>query len=277
MIDEGFRSRAARRAAETALLRVVHHYGRTPEFVVLGGLVPELLCAGSGYRHAGTNDVDVQVDLEIACGSTNMARLENALRNAEFAPDGERAWRWVAGGDSRTIVKFELLADLSDQPGNATVMFDECKQLGAVNLRGTGFAARDIEVHRLRGRIADARYDVEVQVSGLAGFLLAKAAAARGRQKMKDWYDIAFVVLHNDVGGPDAAAALVRKHFGHEIKGQIRSDLRELRANFVDVDAQGSRAYAHQMLFDHPDLDAAQLQADATLAVQRLCDVVLAE
>lgn len=71
-------------------MRVVHHYGARPEFVVLGGLVPELLCAGSGWRHAGTTDVDVQVDLEVACGAVNTARLENALRNAEFTPDAER-------------------------------------------------------------------------------------------------------------------------------------------------------------------------------------------
>lgn len=67
------RSRAARRAAERALVRVVHHYGSRPEFVVLGGLVPELLCATSEYQHAGTTDVDVQVDLEIACGSVQAA------------------------------------------------------------------------------------------------------------------------------------------------------------------------------------------------------------
>ena len=60
------RSRAAREAAETALVRIIHHYGARPEFVVLGGLVPELLCAGSEFQHAGTTDVDVQVDLEIA-------------------------------------------------------------------------------------------------------------------------------------------------------------------------------------------------------------------
>jgi len=62
MPDEPPRSRAARRAAEQALVRVVHHYGAKPEFVVLGGLVPELLCARSEHRHVGTNDVDVQVD-----------------------------------------------------------------------------------------------------------------------------------------------------------------------------------------------------------------------
>lgn len=89
MADESPRSRAAREAAERALVRVVHHYGARPELVVLGGLVPELLCSGSGFRHAGTTDVDVQVDLEIACGSVNTRRLERALRNAELEPDGE--------------------------------------------------------------------------------------------------------------------------------------------------------------------------------------------
>ena len=99
-----------------------------PEFVVLGGLVPELLCAASDYQHAGTTDVDVQVDLEIACGGVNTARLERALRDAEFEPDNERIWRWRADGpDSRTVVKFELLADLDDVAAGAEVHFDGCE------------------------------------------------------------------------------------------------------------------------------------------------------
>jgi hypothetical protein len=36
----------------------------------------------------------------------------------------------------------------------------------------------------------------EINVTGLAGFLLAKMAAAHGRLKAKDWYDIAFVLLN---------------------------------------------------------------------------------
>ena len=42
------RSRAARESAERALVQVVHEYGKRPEFVVLGGLVPELLCSTNG-------------------------------------------------------------------------------------------------------------------------------------------------------------------------------------------------------------------------------------
>jgi hypothetical protein len=51
--DEAARSREARASAEAALVRVVHHYGSKPEFVVLGGLVPQLLCSTSDYEHAG--------------------------------------------------------------------------------------------------------------------------------------------------------------------------------------------------------------------------------
>lgn len=80
MPDNESRSRSARRAAERALIRIVHHYGSRPEFVVLGGLVPELLCTESDYRHAGTTDVDVQVNLEIASGSIRLPRASPTQR-----------------------------------------------------------------------------------------------------------------------------------------------------------------------------------------------------
>jgi hypothetical protein len=111
------RTRMARAAAERALVRIVHHYGERPQFVVLGGLVPELLCARSQRQHAGTTDVDVQVNLEITAGSVNTVRLERALRNVEFKPDKDQTvWRWTdvgtRGEAAKAVVKFELLADL---------------------------------------------------------------------------------------------------------------------------------------------------------------------
>lgn len=268
MPTEVLRSRAARAAAEHALVRVVHHYGGRPEFVVLGGLVPELLCVNSEYQHAGTTDVDVQVNLEIACGAVHTKRLEQALRNAEFEPDGEQVWRWTADNSiPHTIIKFELLADLDDQPAEATVHFEECEQLGAVNLRGTGFAARDVVVKELRSQLQGEKLVVQINVTGLAGFMLAKCAAARSRRKAKDWYDIAFVLLHNDAGGPEAAAHAVLDRFGQELKG-IRTSLDDLLANFATPDTQGSRAYAEQMLIDHPALDRTTLTADAIIAIE---------
>ena len=74
----------------------------------------------------------LQVDMEIACGAVNTRRLEDALRNAEFEPDGEREWRWVADGPGpKSVVKFELLADLDDQPAQVTI------SRPAINLPGS--------------------------------------------------------------------------------------------------------------------------------------------
>jgi Nucleotidyl transferase AbiEii toxin, Type IV TA system len=263
------RTRAGRAAAESALIRVVHHYGARPEFVLIGGLVPELLCSDSTMLHAGTTDVDVQVNLEIQSNTENALRLERALLNAEFSCyDKGRVWRWqTEENGARVLVKFELLADLDDQPNQAVIEFNECDSLGAVNLRGTSYAARDIEVREITRRIHGDTLRVEINVTGLAGFLLAKASAAYSRRLPKDWYDLAFVLQHNNAGGPEAAADRVRAKFGEELTGAIRSALDDMRGNFADVTSQGPIAYAEQMLIDHPELDLTTLRADAVVAV----------
>ncbi len=261
------RSRAARAAAEHALVSVVHHYGGTPEFVLLGGLVPELLCTTTRYRHAGTSDVDIQVDLEIACGAVNTKRLEQALGNAGFTPDDEgRAWRWYADEDG-AAVKFELLADLDTAPNESVITFDDCEHLGAANLRGTGYASRDVHRHTITSRAKGDRYTAEVNVTGVAGFLLAKAAAARGRRAEKDHYDIAYVLLHNDHGGHLYAVDAVRDLFVDDLQGPLRTTLDELAAAYIEPGGPGPVAYANQIVYDHADADLDQAAADAVIAV----------
>ncbi len=54
-------------------------------------------------------------------------------------------------------------------------------------------------------------YTAEVNVTGLAGFLLAKAAPAREWRLPKDWYEMGFLLLNDDAGGPATAEAVVRE------------------------------------------------------------------
>ena len=118
-------------------------------------------------------------------------------------------------GNVPVVVKFELLADLDTVRAGETVSFDSCRELGAVNLRGTGFAAVAPNVVKLQAVVDGAVRRVEVNIAPVAGFLLAKTAAAYSRRKSKDWYDIAFVLLHNDLGGVAVAADAVRRRSGH--------------------------------------------------------------
>ena len=138
--------------------------------------------------------------------------------------------------------------------------------------RGTGFASRDLTTRQLKARIGGVVHVAEVYVAGLAGFLLAKCAAAYSRRTQKGWYDLAFVLLHNDASGPDAAARAVLDRFGGQL-GSIRTALADLAANFANPQARGPRAYARQMAIDHPEVEPATALADA---VDAFCRHVMA-
>jgi hypothetical protein len=83
-----------------------------------------------------------------------------------------------------------------------------------------------------------------------------------------------FVLQHNDIGGPEAAAKAVREKFGAETRA-FRTGLDDLLANFADRDAQGPQAYAGQMLIDHPELERATLLADVVVSVQAFFDEIV--
>ena len=205
----------------------------------------------------------------------NAARLEQALRNAGFRPDGHYIWRWRSSdGHQGATVKFELLADLETQRAGETIKFTSCDDLGAANLRGTGFAARDREVRTIVADDHGVQRQAEIYVTGLAGFLLAKTAAAYSRRKPKDWYDIAYVLLNNDYGYPAATAERLWQVFGASI-ASAESALRDLSANFAGPSTQGTSAYVDQITLDYPDIDPATAAADGQVAVQAFCDDLL--
>ena len=273
-MSDPVRSRRARDLAERALVRLVRAYGDVPEFVLLGGLVPDLLCRTAARAHQGTTDVDVQVDLEIQGGSAHGERLERALVTCGFTPDPERVWRWRDETEPGLVVKIEFLADLDDVADRSTVSFDGCASLGAVNLRGTGFAARDWTLHTISSKVDGRTARVQLRVATLAAYLLAKTHAAQNRNLPKDWYDIAFVLLHNDHGGPLEAARLTVDRFGRDLVAATQTALGELSSNFADEAAQGSVAYATTMVGLHPELDFDVLLNDAVVAVAIFVDAL---
>ncbi|MXY33148.1 MAG: hypothetical protein F4Y60_03475 [Boseongicola sp. SB0664_bin_43] len=72
---------------------------------------------------------------------------------------------------------------------------------------------RDFEARELNVRYGDAVHMAGVNVSGLAGFLLARTAVAFSCRKPKDRNDMAFVLSHNELRCRAAAAASARACF----------------------------------------------------------------
>ena len=245
--------------------------------MLLGGLVPAMLCSDSGRLHAGTTDVDAgrlgDRRRRRTCPSIGDRAPERRLprrRRARLAL-GDRA-----RGGYKAVIKFELLADLDDQQQGASVHFDNTEKLGAVNLRGTGYASRDFAPRSLTANDQGSKITAEVNVTGWLAFSRPKERRAYGRHKAKDYYDIAFVLLHHnevfDEAGPlDPADVVVqrlgapRTAFGH----------RGPAANFSDDHAQGVAAYVEQLLINNPEIDPKTAATDARLAVAAFTGTLL--
>lgn len=125
-------------------------------------------------------------------------------------------------------------------------------------------------MEQLRGLLPDGtEIGVRARFAGLQGYLLSKCVAVRSRAAPKDYYDFAYVLLHNRAGGPEEAAGLL-------LGGTLADELTGLRSTFVEVRERygrpadiGPRSYAEQAVQVDPDADAGLLRADAVDAVQR--------
>ena len=271
------RSRETRARAELALVRLLHELrGEEIFFVVLGGLVPEVLRSDevSVPEHLGTTDVDVLLITHVN-PDADLGSVERALQRMSFDPDPDQdGWRWSGPVDGWTV-KLEFLCDLPDHPQGEIIRPYGCATLSAANLRGTRYAASDFAWEELSGALPDGSETVvRVRFAGLGGYLMSKCVAVRTRGAAKDYYDFAYVLLHSRAGGPEAAAQ-------HLLNGELVGDLTALRTTFLEVSARyskptdiGPSGYAEQAFAVEPHANEAMLRADAVDAVQRFFDAL---
>jgi len=265
------RSDATRELAERALVWLLHELGEAaPNIVLLGGLVPALLTSGQtppAPRHLGTTDVDVLLITHVdIAGESGLHEVEHALKSLGFS-DVQDGWRW-RGPVDRVPVKFEFLCDVDEHESGAFVRPQGCAELAALNVRGARYVAMDFDERELPGTSAGGdAFSVAVRVAGLGGYLLAKACALRDRALAKDYYDFAYVLIHNRVGGPEKAADLIGSGvLAQELPG-LRSVMLEVRERFRKTSDDGPRRFAEESLKVDPALDASRVRADAVTAV----------
>lgn len=266
------RSRETRARAETALVRLLYALGDEEVFlVVLGGLVPEILASNEALvpEHLGTTDVDVLLITHVE-PDADLVSVERALEFLDFRPDpSESGWRWRGPIDG-VPVKLEFLCDLPDYREGEVVRPGGCRVLGAQNLRGTGYVARDFKWEELTGELADgSTVAVRARFAGLEGYLLSKCVAARTRAATKDYYDLVYVLQHNHAGGPEQAARrLLNGEFAANLNS-LSTTFLEVRERYVRTADSGPAGYARQALEVQPEVGEAELRADAVDVVQR--------
>ena len=107
----------------------------------------------------------------------------------------------------------------------------------------------------------------DVRVAGLCGYLLAKSTAIRERGAEKDYYDFAYILIFNRLGGPaQAASELKDGKLKHRIQS-MKTVWREVSDRFGAPERVGPKAYAVQALLVDPAEDEFRLRQDAVSAV----------
>jgi hypothetical protein len=262
--------------AERALVALLDKLdGAEAKLVVLGGLVPEVLVGGQeppAPGHLGTTDVDILLVSHLTT-EEDLGHVEQALRAIGFEP-GDGGWRWRGAIDGKGT-KMEFLCDSDTHREHEAVPIEGCKELKAQNLRGTGYVADDWAWETLEASLPDGQLArVEVRFAKLGGYLLSKLVTSRERGAAKDFYDLAYVLLHNRAGGPREAAEVL-------LSGHLRDSLPALRSTFIEVreryripNALGPEGYAVQSLLVDPELDERQLRADAVAAVREFLSIL---
>lgn len=272
------RTGETRQIAERALGELLDALDRDLELIVLGGLVPEVLTSGldeSIPKHMGTADVDLLVNVVVGADA-DLAPLEAALEQADFEPDPKQpdGWRWRTSIEGLTV-KVDLLCDLETVRSELTVRPNGCERLGVYNLRGTGYVARDFTWEEIViGSGSGEPIHHRVRFAGLAGYLLAKAHAARHRGLDKDYYDLVHVLLYSKAGGPQEAAALLGLNEWGDALGASRSVLAEVGSRFASPSDRAPRAYAAGALQVDPAGDDAALRRDAVAAMGQFLEAL---
>ncbi|HEU4462384.1 MAG TPA: hypothetical protein VFR75_07320 [Solirubrobacterales bacterium] len=270
------RSPAARVLAERALVTLLDALeGQDAEIIVLGGLVPEVLVSGQdppAPGHLGTTDVDILLVSHLTVDE-DLGHVERGLKAIDFEPV-EGGWRWRGRVDGKAV-KMEFLCDLATAREHETIEIQGCDELRAQNLRGTGYVAEDWAWEPLTAMLPNGREtEIRARFAKLGGYLLSKLVAARTRGAAKDFYDLAYVLLHNRAGGPrEAAAVLLAGDLRDSLAG-LSGTLLEIRERFRVPNAIGPNGFAAQSRELYPDLDERELRADAVAAVGEFLDAL---
>jgi hypothetical protein len=266
------RTAFGRQLAEAALVRLAVNLGpHTDEVVVIGGLAPELLTQSSHVPHQGTNDVDILLPVGFVYDrdDDDFSWLEQALVAGGFELDQRTrsGWRWTIALRG-LVVRLELLCDVHGDEGNYPIALPGCEYASAMNLQGPRAALRDSEPRTIVVPEELGGGAVEVRFAGLGGYLLAKAAALAHRGRRKDCYDFAFVLLHNDEGGPSGAARAIRTGSAGELVASYERELRGAVDQFTTGIRPAATVYAEEMQIAGEETEFDVLVEDAASAAE---------
>lgn len=227
---------ASVKAARSAIIELMTVLGEYREEIVLvGGWVPFFSINEPDDpldRHPGSADVDILLDhreLEEAGYETIAKRLEEA----GYESAGEQPFQF-SKTISGVVVSIDLLAGVYAGTGKKH-RTQKVQDVKARKARGADLVFEiGPDKREISGRLPDGSHDsVVVPIASVVPFVIMKCFAMDERMKLKDPFDIWYVVKRYP-GGVDALVEAFRAHLNH---GLVKQGLKILSRKFERVDS----------------------------------------
>jgi hypothetical protein len=228
---------------ERLLVTLIRGLGPWKESIVLvGGLTPRYLVKAKPPavpEHAGTQDVDVVVDLQILADVDAYHTLEDNLKKLGFergtnSKNQKVSWRWEVRTEHNVLLRLELLADHPDMKGGKVEALPTEGSISALNVPHSSmvfdhFRTVEITAESLGG---NGILTETVKYADLVAFTTLKALAYTQRWERKDAHDLVYCLDHYD---PQDS---VPREFQEALTGKhgdvVRQALSLLRHHFCD-------------------------------------------
>jgi len=270
------------------LLTLLRGLGPWKDSVFLvGGLTPRYLVRARPPDvppHAGTQDVDIVIDLQLLADTEAYHTLEDNLRKLGFEratnEKGQKlSWRWQTRTEHGALMILELLADAPEIAGGRVQPLPTERTISALNIPHSSivfdlYQTTEIQAELLGGGGVATEL---VRHANLVSFTCLKAFAFDQRFERKDAHDLIYCIEHAP-GGLDAAAAAFRDAFAGQPGPVLGDTLAILRRRFCsDQRVEGFRkdGPVAVALFEHgedPELREARVlrQRETSDLVERL-------
>jgi hypothetical protein len=209
---------------------------------LIGGLTPRYLVDASGHDvppHAGTQDVDIVIDLQILADTDAYHTLEENLKRMDFERAENEAgkklsWRWKTKTDHNVTIILELISESKELGGGKVQVLPTEKTISALNVPHASMVfdlhdVREVQAELLGGNGVATE---KIRFANLVSFTCLKAFAFEQRNERKDAHDLIYC-LENGSGGVTAAKEQFRKQLGGKHGATIRSALEILGKRFA--------------------------------------------
>ena len=253
---------------------------------LIGGLTPRYLVRARPPEvppHAGTQDVDIVIDLQLLTDTQAYHTLEENLhaRGFERATNekGQKlSWRWQTRTEHGALMVLELLADAPQIAGGKVQPLPTEGTISALNIPHSSMVFDLYQVTEIRAELlGDGGIATEpIKHADLVSFACLKAFAFDQRFERKDAHDLIYCIEHAP-DGLDSAAAAFRKAAAGKHGAVIRESLSILRRRFAHEDTiEGYRKDGPVAVakFERGEGDERELRESRVLRQREVSDLV---